>query len=113
MPTGIDSALHSCRCTWLAAVRAPIEPQVTMSAMNCGVIGSRNSQPTGRPSAETSSSSFRASRRPLLTAKVPSRSGSLIRPFQPSVVRGFSKYTRITMCSSPRSSSAFAASRRA
>ena len=29
--------------------------------------------------------------------KLPSRSGSLIRPFQPTVVRGFSKYTRITI----------------
>ena len=33
----------------------------------------------------------RASRRPLLMWKLPSRSGSLIRPFQPTVVRGFSK----------------------
>ena len=41
-------------------------------------------------------------RRPVLTSKVPSRCGSLIRPFQPSVVRGFSKYTRITTCRSSR-----------
>ena len=41
--------------------------------------------------------------RPLLMLKLPSRSGSLIRPFQPTVVRGFSKYTRITISSaSPR-----------
>ncbi len=31
--------------------------------------------------------------------KLPSRSGSLIRPFQPTVVRGFSKYTRMTISS--------------
>ena len=30
-------------------------------------------------------------------SKLPSRSGSLISPFQPTVVRGFSKYTRITI----------------
>ena len=31
--------------------------------------------------------------------KLSSRYGSLIRPFQPTVVRGFSKYTRITISS--------------
>ena len=31
--------------------------------------------------------------------KLPSRSGSLISPFQPTVVRGFSKYTRMTISS--------------
>ena len=48
-----------------------------------------------------SSSSPRASRRPSLMWKLPSRSGSLIRPFQPTVVRGFSKYTRMMISSSP------------
>ena len=36
----------------------------------------------------------RAMRSPLLIWKLPSRLGSLMRPFQPTVVRGFSKYLR-------------------
>src|SRR5712691_2217264 len=104
-PTGIDSAEASSRCTWLSVVRAPIAPQVTRSAMNCGVMGSRNSQPAGTPSAARSSSSRRARRSPSLIANEPSRRGSLIRPFQPTVVRGFSKYTRMTIRRSPASSS--------
>ncbi len=59
--------------------------------MNCGVIGSRNSQPAGSPISARSSSRRRAWRRPSLIEKEPSRFGSLIRPFQPTVVRGFSK----------------------
>ncbi len=51
-PTGIDSPEPSWRWIWLSTVRAPIAPQQTASEMYCGVIGSRNSQPTGRPSAE-------------------------------------------------------------
>ena len=39
--------------------------------------------------------SARAVRRPRSTSPEPSRCGSLMRPFQPVVVRGFSKYTRI------------------
>lgn len=38
----------------------------------------------------------RPTRRPLLILKLPSRSGSLISPFQPMVVRGFSKYTCVS-----------------
>ena len=56
-PTGIDRPDPSWRWIWLSVVRAPIAPQQTASEMYCGVIGSRNSQPTGRPSASTSSSS--------------------------------------------------------
>ncbi len=47
-----------------------------------------------RPAARAairSSSSCRARRSPSLMAKLPSRCGSLISPFQPTVVRGFSK----------------------
>jgi len=90
-PTGIDRPEASWRCTWLSVVRAPIAPQVTVSAMYCGVIGSSHSQPTGRPSETMSISSCRAARSPRCTSWPPSMSGSLIRPFQPVVVRGFSK----------------------
>ena len=100
-PTGHDSPEASSRCTWLSVVRAPIAPHATRSAMYCGVIMSRNSQPAGTPNSLMSRSSPRASRRPWSMRKLPSRPGSLISPFQPTVVRGFSKYTRITISSSP------------
>jgi hypothetical protein len=100
-PTGMDRPEASWRWTWLSVVRAPIAPQVTVSAMYCGVIGSSHSQPTGRPSSTMSSRSRRAVRRPRCTSCPPSMPGSLIRPFQPVTVRGFSKYTRITMSRSP------------
>ena len=112
-PTGIDRPDPSWRWTWLSVVRAPIAPQATVSEMYCGVIGSRNSQPIGRSSASTSSSSSRAVRRPVSTSPEPSRCGSLIMPFQPVVVRGFSKYTRIATHRSSDSSCALSASRRA
>src|SRR6059036_1291552 len=44
-PTGIERPEASSRWTWLSVVRAPIAPQVTRSEVNCGVIGSRNSEP--------------------------------------------------------------------
>ena len=96
-PTGMDRPEASWRWTWLSVVRAPIAPQVTVSAMYCGVIGSSHSQPTGRPIATMSRSSRRAVCRPRCTSWPPSMPGSLIRPFQPVTVRGFSKYTRITI----------------
>ena len=46
---GIDSPDPSWRWIWLSVVRAPIAPHGTASAMYWGVIGSRNSQPTGSP----------------------------------------------------------------
>jgi hypothetical protein len=112
-PTGIDRPEASWRWTWLSVVRAPIAPQVTASAMYCGVIGSSHSQPTGRPSETMSISSRRAVRRPRCTSWPPSMSGSLIRPFQPVTVRGFSKYTRITMSRSRSSRALTSISRRA
>ena len=83
-PTGIDSPDASSRCTWLSAVRAPIATHEVRSAMCCGICVSRNSDPVGSPRSLTSSSSWRASRSPLLMWKLSSRSGSLIRPFQPT-----------------------------
>ena len=53
-PTGTDRPDASSRWTWLSVVRAPIAPQVTRSAMYCGVIVSRNSQPAGTPSSARS-----------------------------------------------------------
>ena len=54
------------------------------------LIVSNSSQPTGIPIELMSLSSSRASLRPLLILNDPSISGSLIRPFHPTVVRGFS-----------------------
>ena len=48
-PIGIERPEPSWRWIWLSVVRAPIAPQETASAMYWGVIGSRNSVPTGRP----------------------------------------------------------------
>jgi hypothetical protein len=90
-PIGMDRPEASCRCTWLSVVRAPMAPQATASAMYCGVIGSSHSQPTGRPRETTSSRKRRAIRRPRCTSWVPSMPGSLMSPFQPVTVRGFSK----------------------
>ena len=112
-PTGIDRPEASWRWTWLSVVRAPIAPQVTVSAMYCGVIGSSHSQPTGRPADTMSSSSRRAVRRPRWTSCEPSMPGSLIRPFHPVTVRGFSKYTRITISRSSANRARSSASRAA
>jgi hypothetical protein len=90
-PTGIDSPDASSRCTWLSVVRAPIATHDVRSAMCCGICVSRNSDPVGRPMSLTSRRSWRARRRPLLMRKLSSRSGSLMKPFHPTVVRGFSK----------------------
>ena len=110
-PIGIDRPLASSRWTWLSVFRAPIAPQQIRSHRYCGVIGSSHSMAVGRPSDSTSVSTLRASHMPLRMLNRPSRSGSLISPFHPMVVRGFSKYVRMTM--TRRSlSSRFTAARR-
>lgn len=90
-PTGHDKPEASSRCTCDSVVRAPMAPQAIRSAVYCGVIVSRNSVAHGRPSSLISSSRPRARRSPSLMRKLLSRRGSLISPFQPTVVRGFSK----------------------
>ena len=59
--------------------------------MYCGVNGSRNSVAVGIPNSVTSDSIFLASSIPFGMLKDPLRSGSLISPFHPIVVLGFSK----------------------
>ena len=109
----MDSPDASCRWIWLSVVRAPMAPQETRSAMYCGLMGSRNSVPAGRPSAVTCCRKRRAERSPAAMSWLPSSRGSLIRPFQPTVVRGFSKYARITISRSSLCFSAWLTSRRA
>lgn len=65
----------------------------TLTARYCGLMVSNNSNPIGTPKSVKSQSNCLAMRRPLLILKEPSISGSLMRPFQPTVVRGFSLYT--------------------
>ena len=63
--------------------------------MYWGVMGSRSSVAVGRPRSSTSRRKCRAVRSPFSRLQVSLRSGSMINPFQPTVVRGFSKYTRM------------------
>lgn len=105
-PMGKETPEANSRCNWLSVVRAPMAPhEITegntvqyssfwtkrylQSAMYCGDIVSKSSEPTGTPRSVRSQSSWRAVRSPLLILKVPLMSGSFISPFQPTVVRGF------------------------
>ena len=90
-PTGQERPEASSRCTWDSVVRAPMAPQAIRSAVYWGLMVSRNSVAQERPCSLMSSRILRARRRPSLMRKEPSMRGSLIRPFQPTVVRGFSK----------------------
>ena len=90
-PIGAELPDASSRCTWLSVVRAPMAPQAIRSPMYCGEMVSSSSLPDGTPSRPMSISSWRAIRRPSLMRQLSSSQGSLISPFQPTVVRGFSK----------------------
>ena len=69
----------------------------THSGMACSVIAidkeltKQQLVPAGIPMPVMSKSNFRALANPAGISKAPSIVGSLIRPFQPDVVRGFSK----------------------
>ena len=89
--TGIDKPDAISRWVWLSMVRAPIAAQLIASPMYCGTMGSSTSDAAGTPSAARSSSSLRPMRMPVSTSYDPSRCGSLMSPFHPTVVRGFSK----------------------
>ena len=91
MPTGMDRPLAISRWVWDSVVRAPIALQEMRSAMYCGVIGSSASVAQGRPSSFRSSRSLRAMRRPFVYMKGVVEVGVVDEPFQPTVVRGFSK----------------------
>ena len=68
-PMAAEKPEASSRCTWLSVVRAPIAPQLSRSAMYCGLEVSSSSLPAGTPSALMSISSERAMRRPFVDAK--------------------------------------------
>ena len=83
--------------SWDSVVRAPIAPRDNKSAKNyisaifevvytCGDIVSSISEAMGTPVWVKSQNNFREIRNPLLILKDPSISGSLMRPFQPTVV---------------------------
>ena len=109
-PTGQDRAEANSRCVWLSVVRAPMAPQEIRSDKYCGVITSKYSTATGTSISARSVNRCLAIFRPLSMLKLSSKSGSLIKPFQPMVVRGFSKYTRITINKSSCNSAFRAAS---
>ncbi len=87
----MESPLAISRCVCDSVVRAPMAAHVTRSAMYCGTIGSRNSVAVGKPMLVISSNNRRAIYNRVSMSCEPSRCGSLIKPFQPMVVRGFSK----------------------
>jgi hypothetical protein len=88
-PTGIERPDASSRCTWLSVVRAPIAPHDTRSEVNCGEIG-RGTRTRRQPSSFEVEQEPRARRRPsLMRSSV--EVGIVDQPFQPTVVRGFSK----------------------
>src|ERR1035437_5612052 len=100
-PTGIERPLAISRCVCDSVVRAPIAAHEIKSAMYCGTMGSRNSVAAGKPMPVICSNSRRAIFKPVSMSCEPSRCGSLINPFQPTIVRGFSKYTRIMISMRP------------
>ncbi len=100
-PTGNDTPDASSRWSWDSVVRAPTAPRLIRSSKYWGEMVSSISVMTGNPISVMSAKSWRDVRRPLLILKVLFRSGSLIRPFHPTLVLGFSRYARMTMQSSP------------
>ena len=60
-------------------------------------MGSRNSVAVGIPKSSTSPKKVLAIRKPFGISQDPFNWGSMIKPFQPTVVRGFSKYTLMTI----------------
>jgi hypothetical protein len=96
-PTGHDRPEASSRWTCDSVVRAPIAPQAIRSAVYCGVIVSRNSVAQGSPRSLISRSRPRARRSAFVDAEAVVEARVVDQPFHPTVVRGFSKYTRITI----------------
>ena len=90
-PTGVDRPDAISRCVCDSEVRAPIAVQEIRSPKYCGPIGSRASVAVGRPSSLTCSKNARAFSMPSSMWKESSMRGSLMNPFQPTEVRGFSK----------------------
>ncbi|RCM35166.1 hypothetical protein PA171_04334 [Pseudomonas aeruginosa] len=112
-PTAEDRPEAISRWVCDSVVRAPIADQLIRSCRYCGEIGSSASVAVGKPFSARSRSSWRPMCRPSWILNESSRYGSLIRPFQPTVVRGFSKYTRITRNSVSATSAASALRRSA
>ncbi len=90
-PTGADSPLAISRWVCDSVVRAPMAYQLIRSPRYCGDSGSSASEPAGSPISANCASSRRARTMPSSMRKESSMSGSLMKPFQPVDVRGFSK----------------------
>ena len=91
-PTGMERPLAISRCVWLSVVRAPTAAQESRSAVYWGVTGSSSSVAQGKSHLVDPKQQSARQHQPLGDCRR-SRpgAGSLIRPFQPTVVRGFSK----------------------
>ena len=70
-PTGIDKPLAIWRWVCDSVVRAPIDAQLTRSAVYCGVTGSSISVAAGRPISVIFNNNFRANRNPAGMSNVP------------------------------------------
>ena len=90
-PTGKERPLANSLCSWLSVVLAPIAPKEIRSARNCGDMVSSISLAIGIPRPVRSQNSCLETLKPLLILNVSFISGSLIKPFQPTVVLGFSR----------------------
>lgn len=79
--------------------RFTVSPPVTRNSLHDDtyLMVSSSSHPTGIPISLISLNSSLAILNPLLIWKLPSISGSLISPFHPTVVLGFSKYALMTI----------------
>lgn len=96
-PIGQGSPDASSRWVWDSAVLAPIAPQLMRSEKYRGESGSRNSVAVGILISVISNKSFLAVRSHSSIICDSSRWGSFMSHFHPTVVRGFSKYVRITI----------------
>ena len=92
--------LASWRWTCDSVLRAPIAPQLTASEMNWG-WWLQEFRGGGESFAQHADQRLAREQQALADVVAAVDVGVVDQPFQPTVVRGFSKYTRITMSSSP------------
>ncbi len=90
-PTGIDRPDAISRWVCDSVVRAPIADQLNRRFRYCGLFGSSASVASGSPYADQLNQQATRIFRLVKASNEPSMCGSLINPFQPTVVRGFSK----------------------
>lgn len=90
-PRGMERPEASWRWAWDCVVRAPMAVQQMRSPMYWGVMGSRSSVAVGISISTSWARNCLAMVRPVRMSDCWFRCGSRMRPFQPTLVRGFSK----------------------